>query len=140
MPLECRIVNNEWKDALIEFFYALIEAGDNKYFHPHPLTEEYAEYLTNYKGEDLYYIIVYNRRVIAYGMLRGWDEGYQIPSLGIAVHPEERGKKVGQALMHFLHTAAYYKNTDKIRLKVYKDNIGAIKLYTRTWLYFFRRN
>jgi [ribosomal protein S18]-alanine N-acetyltransferase len=64
-------------------------------------------------------------------MLRGWDEGYDVPSLGIAVHPESRGQGLGELLMHFLHCAARRKGAREIMLKVYKENTAAYQLYLR---------
>lgn len=129
--LECRRLGPEWKAPLVDFFLALEAAGDSKQFHPHPLTAEEAEKRSRYTGKDLYYILVEGARILGYGMLRGWDEGYEVPSLGVAIHPGERGKGLGKALMCFLHAAAQRRGARKVRLKVYPDNQNAIRLYTR---------
>jgi ribosomal-protein-alanine N-acetyltransferase len=63
--------------------------------------------------------------------LRGWDEGYEIPSLGIAIHPDARSKGLGTTFMHFLHTAAQRKGSNRIRLRVHKENREAIAMYER---------
>jgi len=68
---------------------------------------------------------------LAYGILRGWDQGYEIPSLGIAVHPEARGGKLGELMMHFLHSAARRKGARQVRLKVYGKNVSARNLYIK---------
>jgi ribosomal protein S18 acetylase RimI-like enzyme len=67
--------------------------------------------------------------MIAYGMLRGWDEGYDVPSLGIVVAPAFRGQGYGRSLMHFLHAAAKARGAPAIRLKVYPENSTAVALY-----------
>jgi len=77
----------------------------------------------------LYYVAVASDRVLGYGILRGWDEGYQIPSLGIAFLPDARGKGLGRLFMTFLHAAARLRGAKRIRLKVYPDNTVAVKLY-----------
>ena len=128
-PFEFRLFSPEWRSALAVFFRVLDENGDSRYFHPHPFSDEFLEKLSRYKGNDLYYVAVEAKTVLAYGLLRGWDEGYMIPSLGIAVHPEARGIGLSKAFMHFLHIAARRKGAIEIRLKVYPDNIKAIKLY-----------
>jgi ribosomal protein S18 acetylase RimI-like enzyme len=69
--------------------------------------------------------------VIGYGMLRGWDEGYSIPFLGISIHPSHHGKGYGKIMMNHLHRIAYDCGVRSIKLKVYKDNIGAISLYKK---------
>jgi [ribosomal protein S18]-alanine N-acetyltransferase len=127
--IECRAVSPEWANALADFFRALIEAGDEKFFHPHPLNSAEARKLAHYHGNDLYYLLTEGNRVCAYGILRGWDEGYEIPSLGIVVHPRDRGSGLGTTLMHFMHVAARRRGAKKIRLKAYPENSAALKFY-----------
>jgi ribosomal protein S18 acetylase RimI-like enzyme len=131
LAIECRRLSLEWKQSLAAFFQELQEAGDAKYFHPHPLTYEEAERRCQYEGDDIYYVLVEGNRVLGYGMLRGWDEGYNVPSLGIALHPSIRGIGVGEMFVRFLHVAARRKGARKVRLKVYRDNVAAIKLYKK---------
>ena len=112
-------------------FVALREAGNGEVFHPHPLTVREAERLCGYKGKDLYYGGFCRGEVVCYGMLRGWEEGYEVPSLGIAVHPEQRRIGLGRAFMQFLHCAAAMRGAARVRLKVYESNQTAVRLYER---------
>jgi [ribosomal protein S18]-alanine N-acetyltransferase len=129
LPIEFRQFSSVWKPGLATFLQLLEENDDVKYFHPHPFTDEFLDSLSRHKGNDLYYVAVEAETVLAYGLLRGWDEGYTIPSLGIATHPQLRGIGLSRAFMHFLHLAARRQGALQIRLKVYPDNIRAIKLY-----------
>jgi len=131
MALECVRLDPRWQAALAEFFRALLDAGDEREFHPHPLTPDEAARLCSHEGDDLYYVLVDAGRVLAYGMLRGWDEGYVVPSLGIAVHPLERGRGLGMLLMEFLHAAARRRGASRVRLKVYPRNVVALQMYRR---------
>jgi ribosomal protein S18 acetylase RimI-like enzyme len=130
VALEIRFVSPEWEQPLAEFFTAIRMSGE-QYFHPHPFTDESAKTLAHYCGKDLYYLLLDGRTVLAYGILRGWDQGYEIPSLGIAVHPEARGGKLGELMMHFLHSAARRKGARQVRLKVYGGNVSARNLYIK---------
>lgn len=121
----------EVASALAEFFAALVVNGDTRWFHPHPFTAEQAGKLCAYCGRDLYYVALAGGTVLGYGMLRGWDEGYEVPSLGIAIHPAARGLKLGYALMHFLQSAVRYRGAKRIRLTVSKDNVAARTMYER---------
>jgi ribosomal protein S18 acetylase RimI-like enzyme len=127
--LEIRRVTPEWAAALARFFDELRAAGDETFFHPHPLTAEQAQAVAAHVGRDLYYVATGDARVLGYAMLRGWDEGYAIPSLGIALAPNARGIGLGQVLMHFLHAAARLRGAARVRLKVYSGNVRAVTLY-----------
>jgi ribosomal protein S18 acetylase RimI-like enzyme len=130
MALEIRVLSQEWLQPLANFFEVIRKSG-GLHFHPHPFTDATAKMLAEYSGSDLYYLLVDGGQVLAYGLLRGWDQGYEIPSLGIAVHPEARGRKLGELMMHFLHTAARRKGARQVRLKVYSENVSARSLYVK---------
>src|SRR5215472_16709079 len=136
--LEFRRLSPEMEEGLAEFFSAIEKQGDAIHFHPHPFTAEEAKKRCLHVGRDLYYVAVSGEQVLAYGMLRGWDEGYAVPSLGIAVHPRARGMKLGLAMMHFLHSAAQQRGASQVRLKVNKDNFAAYSMYQKLGYQFER--
>ncbi len=121
---------------LVEPLFSLFEevhfSGADEQFHPHPFTAAHANELCRYRGSDEYYVMMDDEpRVLAYGMLRGWDEGYEIPSLGIYVSAKARKLGLGKLMMLHLHAAAHLRAAPKIRLKVYKDNHAARHLYEK---------
>ena len=117
--------------GLTVFFESMVANKDDEFFHPHPFTAEKAAELCGYIGKDLYLVAVSGGVVLAYGLLRGWDEGYAVPSLGIAVHPSARGTGLGAAFMQYLHAAAVNRGAKTIRLKVYPHNAKAKSLYEK---------
>jgi [ribosomal protein S18]-alanine N-acetyltransferase len=127
--LEIRRLTTEWKRPLLFFLSALDEAGDADFFLPHAFTEEAVERILLTARKDLYYVLADGTQVLGYGMLRGWDEGYAIPSLGIAIHPRFRGAGIGRIFMHFLGAAAKFRGASRIRLRVKAKNTKAAKLY-----------
>jgi len=127
--LEIRIPCPELEPALAEFFSALQASGDEAHFHPHPLTADEARRRCTYTGSDLYYLLVEGHEVLGYGMLRGWDEGYEVPSLGIALRKSARGCGLAGMFMQFLHAAARRRGAGSVMLKVYRDNLAARHLY-----------
>jgi ribosomal protein S18 acetylase RimI-like enzyme len=127
--LELRRPVPQLEGALARFFAALVAAGDDQTFHPHPFTPEAAAERARYDGKDVYCLALVGEDVLGYGMLRGWDRGYEIPSLGIAIHPAARGLGLGRAMMAYLHLEARRRGAPKIRLKVYPDNATAVSLY-----------
>lgn len=98
-------------------------------FHPHPFTADYAQKVADYAGRDYYCGAMVGDSMVAYGILRGWDEGYEIPSLGVAVAASHRGRGIGLGMMKHLHAVARDRGATTIRLKVYKANTAATELY-----------
>ena len=88
--------------GLSDLFCALRANDDGNFFYPHPLTSEEARKLCRCSGLDQYFVATVNGRILGYGMLRGWDEGYAIPSLGLATHPDARSQGLGEFLMRGL--------------------------------------
>ncbi len=118
-----------WQEGLKLFFKDLKESGDEVFFSPHPADEDSIRRIASYNGRDLYYLLVEGGKVLGYGMLRGWDEGYQIPSLGLAIHSSARGHGLGKMLMDFLHLLAFRRGASRVRLRVRANNEKAISLY-----------
>ena len=75
------------QESLAEVFADI----DDAFFRPHPFTLEEAQRLASYSGRDVYALLADSRGPIAYGMLRGWDEGTRRPHLGSRF--EERRKE-----------------------------------------------
>jgi GNAT superfamily N-acetyltransferase len=107
-----------------------IAADDARpWFQPHPFDRETAARIANYAQQDLYFAVRYDGRFVAYGMLRGWDEGFEVPSLGIYVCRAARGTGIAALLMRHLHTAARLRGSPAVRLRVHEDNARARALY-----------
>jgi ribosomal-protein-alanine N-acetyltransferase len=129
--LEVQPVTAAMEPDLAALFDDIRASGDDRYFHPHPFDAASAARIAHYSGRDLYFAATLpgEPRLAGYGMLRGWDAGYEVPSLGIIIAPWARGRGLSRPLMQFMHEAARARGCDRIRLKVYPDNAAALKLY-----------
>ena len=125
----CVALGSEHAPSLARLFARLQQTNTEDFFHPHPLTAEEAAVRSNYSGRDFYCAMILQDNLVGYGMLRGWDEGYAIPSLGIALDPDVRGRGYSKVLMNFLHDAAAERGATQVRLKVDPRNRAAIELY-----------
>lgn len=123
--MEFRIVGPRDHGVLAELFSDL----DGSFFGPHAFTTEEAQRLAHHSGRDVYAILLSDGRPVAYGMLRGWDEGYLVPSLGIAVRREARGNGYGRLMMAHLHHEARARGVTQLRLRVHPNNFIAKRLY-----------
>jgi RimJ/RimL family protein N-acetyltransferase len=128
-----RRLQTEHTLALKELFSIIRSDPSAESFHPHGFSAADAARTAAYTGRDVYAgYFAENGELVAYGMLRGIDEGYQIPSLGIYVAPAARGKGVSSRVMNGLHELARRDlGASKIMLKVYSDNLPALNLYKR---------
>lgn len=107
--------------------FATLE-GD-PHFQPHEMTLARARELCGHQGGDGYYGGFEGGTMVAYGILQGWDAGFEHPSLGIAVHVAFRGLGHGARMMAFLHQEALRLGSTRIRLRVHPDNAIACSLY-----------
>jgi ribosomal-protein-alanine N-acetyltransferase len=117
------------QEALEVLFTRVAADATATHFHPHPFTNGEAERICCHAGKDLYLGMLRNDVLVGYGMLRGWNEGFRVPSLGIYVIPEVRATGVARTLMQHLHERAKRAGAKQIRLKVHIDNIAARQLY-----------
>ena len=101
------------------------------FFDPFPLTSETARRLAREKRLDRYYVADASSDLVGLSMLRGWDEGYEVPSFGVMVDPAWHGQGVGSALSDFTIAAAAELGCDSIRLSVYGRNERASTMYLR---------
>lgn len=102
---------------------------DTTWFRPHDLGPVGAREVASHMGRDVYLIGFLGSEPVAYGMLRGWDEGYRVPSLGIAIRDGYRDRGLGRQMMHALHGAVRARGGDRVRLRVAPGNARARHLY-----------
>ena len=103
--------------AVVEFFRAFELSGAQ------------AIKLHQYVGLDEYFVAMLAKRPVGFGMLRGWDEGYAIPSLGLFVEPGSQGKGVGRAIVRHGASRSRLRGASRLRLTVDSVNQDAIGLY-----------
>jgi [ribosomal protein S18]-alanine N-acetyltransferase len=127
--IECVDFRPGWEQGLGRLFAALAEADEQRLFDPHPHDPETLARIAARSDADLYCLLVEGDKVLAYGLLRGWDEGFEIPSLGVAVHPAARSIGLGALLMQYLETMAAYRGAPGVRLRVLRTNTAAVALY-----------
>ena len=100
-----------------------------EYFHPFPLNSQTAREIACTTHLDRYYIADWNGQIAGFGMLRGWDEGYQIPSLGLFVAKKQQGIGLGKQIVEFCLREAKKLGCRSVRLSVYESNVSAVSLY-----------
>jgi len=127
--IEIRKVKINDEKALYSLFKSL-SYTDKKYFHPFPFTMKSCIELVNKSlhGKDKYFVMLDNSKIVGYAHLRGLDEGYDIPFLGVVIHPNYRRRNFGILLCDFVIKESL---CNKIGLKVHKNNKSAMKFYLK---------
>ena len=101
-------------------------------FDPFPMRAESADRLLGDAREDRFYgAFDADDAMVAMSMLRGWDEGYDVPSFGIVVDHEWHGRGLGARLTAWTVSRARELEAPAVRLTVYTDNARAYALYGR---------
>ena len=126
-----RPLRPEDAEELGDLFDELAADPEARHFHPHPLTRAEAKRIAARSGirDDLYFAAFIKGRLAGYGMLRGWDEGYVIPSFGVAVGVGYRGAGVGRTLLRYAISAARRRGARSVILKVHPSNASAWHIY-----------
>lgn len=104
-------------------------ASVSRNFNPFPLTLETAAEISQKPHQDKYYVAFSAEEIIGLAMLRGWDEGFEVPSFGILVGKEYHHQGIGKKLTCFVLDEARNMGCKKIRLSVFASNSNAFHLY-----------
>jgi ribosomal protein S18 acetylase RimI-like enzyme len=104
-------------------------AGVAETFDPFPLTAEQARRIAVEPRQDAYFLATLDGREVGLSMLRGFDEGYEMPSFGVFIDHESQGRGLGRALTAWTLAAARERGCGAVRLSVYADNPAALAIY-----------
>jgi sugar phosphate isomerase/epimerase/ribosomal protein S18 acetylase RimI-like enzyme len=98
-------------------------------FHPFPMTRETAAELLQPGRQDHFFGAEADGQLVAFSMLRGWDEGFKIPSFGIFVDYEKQQCGVGRKLTEWTLRWMDLLKCPQARLTVSEGNAVAKKMY-----------
>jgi ribosomal protein S18 acetylase RimI-like enzyme len=98
-------------------------------FDPFELSAERARAIATGTQRDRYYVAVRGARLIGFSMLRGFDDGFEVPSFGIFVDHESQGLGLGRRLTAWTIEQARRLACPAVRLSLYASNERAFSLY-----------
>jgi ribosomal protein S18 acetylase RimI-like enzyme len=98
-------------------------------FDPFPLSAPEAARIAREPRKDAFYLALRGEVALGLSMLRGFDEGYEVPSFGIFVDHEHHGQGIGRELTVRTIEQARRRGCPAVRLTVYSDNRAARRLY-----------
>jgi [ribosomal protein S18]-alanine N-acetyltransferase len=115
--------------ALASFLERNNTSEVRRYFSPFPLDEDTARKICLEDHRDLFFVAIREKQIIGLSMLRGWDEGFHVPSFGILIDRFCTGRGIGRRMTEFTIKEAREASCEHVRLTVYASNIRAVELY-----------
>jgi len=116
-------------DQVSKFFTENSVDAITCFFSPFELTAETARWIACEPHKDRFYLGKVNNQIVGFSMLRGWDEGFTVPSFGIFIDHRKHGLGFGKNLLDLTIEEAERLQCPKIRLSVFASNQPAFKLY-----------
>jgi ribosomal protein S18 acetylase RimI-like enzyme len=98
-------------------------------FDPFELTADTARRIALEPRRDAYFVARGREGFVAMSMLRGFDDGFEIPSFGIFVDYRQQGRGIGRWLTEWTIRWANSHACLAVRLSVYASNRRAGDLY-----------
>jgi len=104
-----------------------LSSEDQKWFHPHPYTEDALQKLLTEKG-NYFFVFEHQGKLAGYSLLRTFNK-YPIPTYGGVIWEQYRGKGLGTELLVETLLQAKKLGFSKVKLRVYEENKTAFELY-----------
>lgn len=112
------------------YYFLKNNKEDSYYFHPHRY-DIISIFKILFNKKDIFIVQILDKKIIGYGMLRGWRDGYDVPRLGLIIDKNYRGMGYSKKLLSKLHDICKLIGIKKVTLKVMQNNNIAIKLYEK---------
>jgi len=77
------------------------------------------------QGQDVFMGLFWQEQIVGFFMLRGWDEGYEVPSFGILIDEQYRGYGLEMAALDTAKVICRLRNVSRLMIKMHPDNISA---------------
>ncbi|MEE9450876.1 MAG: GNAT family N-acetyltransferase [Ignavibacteriaceae bacterium] len=100
-----------------------------KYFTPFSFEEDSVKKIINDAVNDKYFGIFINDELAGFYMLRGFDEGYEVPSYGVWISDKFSGLGLSKLTLQHAITFCKLNGLKKIMLKVHPKNIISKSIY-----------
>lgn len=81
--------------------------------------------------QDIFMGLYWREKLVGFFMLRGWDEGYDVPSYGVLVDEKFNGYGLAVLSLRAAKTICKLSSVPRIMLKVYPKNVRAKRIFER---------
>jgi RimJ/RimL family protein N-acetyltransferase len=103
-----------------------------RFFTPFGYDEQSIAVVLARRGEDVFMGLYWRDEVVAFFMLRGWNEGYEIPSFGILVDEKYRGDGLEMLSLETAKVICKLRGAARIMFKMHPENISVRAVARKT--------
>jgi RimJ/RimL family protein N-acetyltransferase len=111
----------------------LLEENKNyiQHFIPFDFSETTIKDILNKKKADKFFGLFLNKELIGFYMLRGFDQGYDIPSYGVWISSNYANKGLSKLTLYHAFSVCKLNNIKTLMLKVHPENTIAKEVYEK---------
>lgn len=103
--------------------------GYNKHFVPFNMNIDSLKDILSKARRDLFFCVKIDTEIAGFFMLRGFDQGYEIPSYGVWISSKFSNKGLAKLTLQYCISLCRFAKIEKLMLKVHPDNNIALKMY-----------
>jgi RimJ/RimL family protein N-acetyltransferase len=96
-----------------------------RFFHPFGYDEAAIADALALQGQDIFEGLFWDEQIVGFFMLRGWNEGYEVPAFGILIDERYRGYGLEMAALDTAKVICRLCNVSRLMIKMHPDNISA---------------
>jgi RimJ/RimL family protein N-acetyltransferase len=102
-----------------------------RFFTPFDFDQATISNILDKRKQDVYMGMYWQNRLVGFFMLRGWDEGYEVPTYGVLVDEKFSGYGLTTASLRMAKTICKLCRSPRIMLKVHLSNSRAKRIFER---------
>ncbi|HEY6802742.1 MAG TPA: GNAT family N-acetyltransferase [Pyrinomonadaceae bacterium] len=102
-----------------------------RFFYAFEFSEEHIAQILSRRIKDVYSGLFWQGELVGIFMLRGWDDGYEVPSFGVFVDEKYRGGAFMKISLELAKLICRLSGCRRLRATIHPDNVssrGAIRL------------
>jgi RimJ/RimL family protein N-acetyltransferase len=129
--LTLRLLEPSDEPALAALFEANNVPEVIRWFDPFPLGSDTARTLSRGKGLDLYWGVWSRADLVAFSMVRGWEDRHPHPAYGCLVDRRQQGRGIGGTSTVLALEDLRERSVPEVRARIHDDNVASLRMLVR---------